>query len=169
MLSSFYYGYAAGQVPSGIIAGKIGGKNLMGFSLIFSSIATLLTHVAANTNIVWLIAVRIMLGLLLSANYPAAMVLMGYWSYDNENTLLTSIATMGAKIAPVISQLISGYLCDMSWLGGWPLVFYFWGALALTFAPFWIFFVKEKPEADPVTDGTLADTLTRKELSYSVS
>lgn len=167
MLSSFYYGYAAGQVPSGIIAGKVGGKSLMGLSLIFSSIATLLTHVAATTNVALLIAVRIILGLLLSANYPAAMVLMGYWSYDNENTLLTGIATTGAKLAPVISQLVSGYLCDLSLFGGWPLVFYFWGALTLVFAPFWIFCVKEKPE-EPVTDGTLADTLTRKELSYSI-
>ena len=98
MLSSFYYGYAAGQVPSGIIAGKVGGKTLMGLSLIFSSVATLLTHVAATTNVAILIALRILLGLLLSANYPAAMVLMGYWSYDNENTILTGSTYMRTKI-----------------------------------------------------------------------
>ena len=169
LLSSYYYGYAAGQVPGGVLAGKFGGKRIMGISMMISGLATLLTHIAAITQVGLLIFVRIFIGLVAGANYPSAMVLMGYWSYESENTLLVALATTGAKISPVVSQIVSGYLADFEFLGGWPLVFYFWGILACTFVPIWFLSVKEKPDDMPLTDDGLEASLTRKELSLSVS
>ena len=169
LLSSYYYGYAIGQVPGGIVAGKLGGKTVMGLSMIISGILTLLTHVAATAHVVFLITIRVLVGLWSGANYPAAMVLMGYWSYESENTILLALATTGSKIAPVVSQIVSGILADLQFLGGWPLVFYFWGAVTLLFVPFWFLSVKEKPDNESLTEDNLDASLTRKELSLSVS
>ena len=168
-LSSYYYGYAVGQVPGGVLASRFGGKRIMGISMVLSGLATLLTHFAAITHAAVLIVVRILIGLSASANYPAAMVLMGYWSFEHENTFLVALATTGAKIAPVVSQIVSGYLADLPALGGWPLVFYFWGSVTFIFAPIWFFCVKEKPEDFDFDDAILEGSLTRKELSLSAS
>ena len=169
LLSSYYYGYAIGQVPGGIVAGKLGGKTVMGLSMIISGILTLLTHVAATAHVVFLITIRVLVGLWSGANYPAAMVLMGYWSYESENTILLALATTGSKIAPVVSQIVSGILADLQFLGGWPLVFYFWGVVTLLFVPFWFLSVKEKTDNESLTEDDLDASLTRKELSLSVS
>jgi len=48
IFSSFYWGYIIIHVPGGTLAEKFGGKNVFGFSLLFSSLFTLITPWTAN-------------------------------------------------------------------------------------------------------------------------
>lgn len=63
ILGSFFYGYIITQIPGGYIAGKFGGKLLMGFGILGTAVFTLLTPVAANLGAGYLIAVRVLEGL----------------------------------------------------------------------------------------------------------
>lgn len=63
ILGSFFYGYIITQIPGGYLASKIGGKLLMGFGIFGTSVFTLLTPLAANLGVGYLIAVRALEGL----------------------------------------------------------------------------------------------------------
>lgn len=63
ILGSFFYGYIITQIPGGYLASKIGGKLLLGFGIFGTSVFTLLTPLAANLGVGYLIAVRALEGL----------------------------------------------------------------------------------------------------------
>ena len=63
ILGSFFYGYVISQIPGGMLAEKYGGKWVFFFFLLLSTIATVLTPVAATISPYVLIAVRIICGL----------------------------------------------------------------------------------------------------------
>lgn len=63
ILGSFFYGYIITQIPGGYLASKIGGKLLLGFGIFGTSLFTLLTPLAANLGVGYLIAVRALEGL----------------------------------------------------------------------------------------------------------
>ena len=56
--------------------------------------------------------------------YPSNHALWGHWAPVLERTWLFSLATAGANIAYFSFYIISGYLCDSSFLGGWPSAVY---------------------------------------------
>lgn len=55
----------------------------------------------------------------------------------------------GAQLGTVFAMPISGLLCDSEFLGGWPSVFYVFGALACVWFIFWMFLVHKTPADDP--------------------
>ncbi|OWK57704.1 Sialin [Lonchura striata] len=63
ILGSFFYGYIITQIPGGYLASRIGGKLLLGFGIFSTSVFTLLTPLAANLGVGYLIAVRALEGL----------------------------------------------------------------------------------------------------------
>lgn len=63
ILGSFFYGYIVTQIPGGYLASKIGGKLLLGFGVFGTSAFTLLTPLAADLGVGYLIAVRALEGL----------------------------------------------------------------------------------------------------------
>ena len=64
VLSAFFYGYAATQIPCGMIADKFGGKRLMFFGLALMSLLTLLTPIiTVSGGIIALFVIRVIEGL----------------------------------------------------------------------------------------------------------
>jgi MFS family permease len=57
ILGSFYIGYILTQLPGGMLAGKYGGKQLLGWSMLFCAFATVITPFAARTSVILLIFV----------------------------------------------------------------------------------------------------------------
>ena len=53
----------ATPLPGGILARKFGGKQVFGLGVLFSSLFSLLTPVAARWNVAALIVVRVLTGL----------------------------------------------------------------------------------------------------------
>ncbi|KAG0718359.1 putative transporter slc-17.2 [Chionoecetes opilio] len=53
---------------------------------------------------------------------------------------------------------LAGWLCEMEWLGGWPLPFYVVGAAGLVWYALWVLLVHPTPEEHP--------RITRQELQY---
>ncbi len=61
----------------------------------------------------------------------------------------TTAIYMGSQIGTVLSLSLAGYLCDGSFLGGWPAVFYLLGIIGCLWFIFWAAFVYESPEKHP--------------------
>jgi ACS family sodium-dependent inorganic phosphate cotransporter-like MFS transporter 5 len=55
----------------------------------------------------------------------------------------------GANFGTIVSLPFSGYLCSLTFLGGWPLSFYIFGGLAVVWFVAWIFIVYDTPASHP--------------------
>jgi ACS family sodium-dependent inorganic phosphate cotransporter-like MFS transporter 5 len=63
ILGSFFWGYLLTQVLGGWLAGRYGGKRILGYSMLVTAIATLLTPVASYGSPYGLMALRFINGL----------------------------------------------------------------------------------------------------------
>jgi len=61
--SSFFWGYLLTQIAGGIWADTVGGKTVLGFGVVWWSIATALTPVAAKLGLPFLLVVRAFMGI----------------------------------------------------------------------------------------------------------
>ena len=59
VLGAFFYGYLITQIPGGWLAERYGGKMVYGIGIVMTSVLTLFTPLAAETNVWLLVAVRI--------------------------------------------------------------------------------------------------------------
>ncbi|XP_062427050.1 sialin isoform X2 [Rhea pennata] len=96
ILGSFFYGYIITQIPGGYLASKIGGKLLLGFGIFGTSVFTLLTPLAANLGVGYLIAVRALEGLGEGVTFPAMHSMWSSWAPPLERSKLLSISYAGA-------------------------------------------------------------------------
>ncbi|GLH15176.1 Putative sodium-dependent phosphate transporter [Gryllus bimaculatus] len=76
VLSGFFWGYAAGQLPGGLLAERYGGKLVFGLGVFLTALLTLLTAVAAHAHWSVLFAVRVLEGLAESVTFPAAQAMI---------------------------------------------------------------------------------------------
>ena len=61
-LSSYFWGYAANQIPASYLALKYGGKNVIGISELISGIFTILSPFCANSGYLALSVCRFFVG-----------------------------------------------------------------------------------------------------------
>ena len=62
ILAAFFYGYILTQIPGGWLAERVGGKWVFGVGILMTSVFTLLTPLAAFSNVELLIVVRVLEG-----------------------------------------------------------------------------------------------------------
>ena len=55
----------------------------------------------------------------------------------------------GANFGTVISLPVSGWLCSLEFLDGWPSAFYLFGILGVVWFIFWMLFVYDSPNTHP--------------------
>lgn len=142
VLSAFFLGYVACQIPAGWAAQRIGPRLLLGFALLWWSLMTMLTPIAAHTSFAMLIAVRILMGVGEASMFPGAYALFANWVPAAERSravgLLFSAIPLGTLVALSASGLIGATL-------GWPWIFYIFGTIGIGFAMLWLFAVTDVP------------------------
>lgn len=79
VLGSFFWGYILTELPGGRLAELIGGHRVFGHSMLWASVITLLTPVAAYLHFNALIVLRVMLGFMLGASWPAIHPMTAVW------------------------------------------------------------------------------------------
>ena len=79
VLGCFFWGYILTELPGGRLAELIGGRRVFGHSMLWASLLTLFTPLAAHLNYVVLIVVRVVLGFMLGASWPAIHPLAAVW------------------------------------------------------------------------------------------
>lgn len=56
---------------------------------------------------------------------------------------------IGANFGTVVSLPVSGWLCGLKYMGGWPLAFYIFGVFGIIWFGFWIYYVYDTPSSHP--------------------
>lgn len=79
-LGAFFYGYITTQLIGGIMAAKIGGHWVFGFGILGTSIMTLVTPVMCYQGINYLIASRVIQGVLSGLAFPSVNAIYAKWS-----------------------------------------------------------------------------------------
>ncbi|XP_064653170.1 sialin-like [Lineus longissimus] len=149
ILAAFYYGYIITQIPGGLLAERYGGKWPFGIGVLATGVLTLLSPIVAKTSVYLFIALRVAVGLCEGLTFPSIHSMMGKWVPPLERSRLVSLAYSGMQIGVVVSQPISGLLCQYGFAGGWPSVFYVFGLCACVWFIFWCFLVYDSPYTHP--------------------
>lgn len=90
--------------------------------------------------------------------FPAMHMLLGRWTPSQERTILASVIYSSCYLGTVIAQPVTGWLCDSSFLLGWPSSFYIFGITGTVTSILFAIFVYESPEAHP--------TISNEERAY---
>ena len=162
-LSSFYWGYALGQIPGGRLANRHGAKKIFGLSILVPSILTLFVPIACRTHFALVLLLRALIGLTEAASFPCLYHFFSKWVAPKEKTLMVSSTVSGMYMGEIVGFSLSGILCESSIfiagvsVGGWPSVFYLFGLLGIFWYPFWIYSAYDSPADHP--------TITQEELN----
>lgn len=162
VLSAFYLGYAAMQIPGGWLADKYGSKRVIVVSIVLWSVFTIMTGLA--WSLASLLIIRFLFGLG-EGSYPSSAMKGVAESYARHarpkmTGLMTSSNYVGSFIAPlIIAPLIL-------WLG-WRDVFLSIGAAGILFALFYAFAVPRAPLIqDLQTNNTTQAKVSTRELLH---
>jgi len=137
------------QIPGGWLADRLGGKWLYGGCILLSSVISLLTPTAARIHINLVILLRALSGLGEGVLMPAAHVLLARWSIPKYRSLIVSAVYSGVDTGSVVGLLLSGFLCDHDFAGGWPSVFYVFGAAGCVWSVAWFLLCYNTPLEHP--------------------
>lgn len=83
VLSSFFYGYIMTQLAGGYISSKIGGNLVFGLGIGMTALLTLLTPIAAKTNVYLLVAVRVLEGFFEGVTFPCVRQIKLLYKYNS--------------------------------------------------------------------------------------
>ncbi|XP_076472677.1 sialin-like [Babylonia areolata] len=147
ILSAFFYGYLLIQIPGGWLAGRFGGKKVLGTSLTVVALATVLLPVLARQDYRYVFALRVIMGLASGPIYPSMHALCGRWAPPGERSRITSFSYSGYMIGSITTFILSGYLCAYGFDNGWGSIFYLTGGTCFLWSAAWFWLVADTPES----------------------
>uniref|UniRef100_M3XHC3 Sialin n=2 Tax=Latimeria chalumnae TaxID=7897 RepID=M3XHC3_LATCH len=145
ILGAFFYGYIVTQVPGGYLASRYGGKWLLGGGILLTAIFTLLTPIAADLGVGYLIAVRVLEGLGEGVSFPAMHAMWSSWAPPLERSKLLTISYAGSQLGTVVTLPLSGLICFHL---DWTYVFYIFGSVGLLWFILWSWITSNTPETN---------------------
>ncbi|XP_011300837.1 putative inorganic phosphate cotransporter isoform X2 [Fopius arisanus] len=149
LLSSFFYGYVITQIPFGILAKRFGSKYFLGVGMLINSLFGLLVPISAKWGFGWLVGVRFIQGLGEGPIVPCTHAMLAKWIPPNERSRMGAFVYAGAQFGTVISMPLSGLLSKYGFAGGWPSIFYVFGAVGAVWCVAFLIWVHEDPEQHP--------------------
>ncbi|KAL0841150.1 hypothetical protein ABMA28_014896 [Loxostege sticticalis] len=157
ILSGFYYGYAATQVPGGYLAEKFGGKWTLGIGLLSTALFTFLTPVVIRAGgATWLFILRVLQGMGEGPTMPALMIMLARWVPPHERGFQGALVFGGAQIGNIFGSFMSGILLADG--RDWAYVFYFFGGFGILWFTLWSLLCYSTPNTHPY--------ISKKELAY---
>ncbi|QHO22197.1 Ascorbate transporter [Arachis hypogaea] len=160
--SSFFWGYLLTQILGGIWADKLGGKLVLGFGVVWWSIATILTPIAARLGLPFLLVMRAFMGIGEGVAMPAMNNLLSKWIPVSERSRSLAFVYSGMYLGSVTGLAFSPILIQKF---GWPSVFYSFGSLGSIWFALWL----KKAYSSPTEDPDVAPEEKRLILGGSIS
>ncbi|KAL9234481.1 hypothetical protein vseg_009351 [Gypsophila vaccaria] len=144
--SSFFWGYLLTQIAGGIWADKVGGKLVLGFGVVWWSVATVLTPFAARISLPCLLVARAFMGIGEGVAMPAMNNMISKWIPVSERSRALSLVYSGMYLGSVVGLAFSPILIHKC---GWPSVFYSFGSLGSIWIVLWLAKAFSSPAEDP--------------------
>lgn len=146
VLSSFFIGYMLTQIPASWIVNRYGGRIVLGISLLWWSLVTMVTPLAAMSSLGLLIVVRVAMGVGEAAVTPSLYNLAARWLPPHERARSIAVMIGGIPMGTLAALLLSGWLLEHE---PWPVMFYVFGAAGIVFALFWFRLIYASPARHP--------------------
>lgn len=151
IMSSFFWSYAAFQIPAGWIADKIGQRVTLAGSVLWWSVATAVT--AAAKSVGGLIGARIFMGIGEAGAYPCNTGIAAKWFPDRERGRVTALFDSGTKFGtaftmPLVAWMVAVY--------GWRIPFVVCGIVGLIWVVAWLAYYKDPEKHAYVNQAELA-------------
>uniref|UniRef100_UPI00358F7DEC sialin-like isoform X2 n=1 Tax=Myxine glutinosa TaxID=7769 RepID=UPI00358F7DEC len=146
ILGAFFYGYIVTQIPGGYLADRYGGKLLFGLGITCTWLFTLLTPIAAEMGVFYLILVRFLEGLGEGVTFPTMHAMWAKWAPPLERSQLISFSYAGSYFGTVVALPLSGVLADTL---GWPYIFYICGSVGVFWSLGWYLLAFDSPKKHP--------------------
>lgn len=143
--SSFFWGYLLTQIAGGIWADSIGGKQVLGFGVIWWSLATVATPIAAKVGLPFLLLVRACMGIGEGVAMPAMNNLLSKWVPVSERSRSLALVYSGMYLGSVTGLAFSPSLIHKF---SWPSVFFSFGSLGIFWYLAWQRFASSSPLED---------------------
>jgi MFS transporter, ACS family, solute carrier family 17 (sodium-dependent inorganic phosphate cotransporter), other len=143
------------QVLGGIAADRLGGKAVLGFGVVWWSLATVLTPLAAQASLPVLLGMRALMGIGEGVAMPAMNNMLSRWVPALERSRSLAFVYSGMYTGSMLGLGASpGFIAHF----GWPSVFYVFGSLGILWWLVWTFAASSTPKDDP--------RISASELSY---
>lgn len=95
ILSSFYWGYATGQLPVGWLIQQHGAKLILGCSIFIPAVLTLLIPTVSELSFPLLLFVCALRGLFASGTFPGCYYFFSHWVPKHEKTKMVTTVMGG--------------------------------------------------------------------------
>ena len=162
VLSSFFIGYLFAQIPGSWVTNRYGGRVVLGVSLCFWSLFTLLTPLAAMSSLTLLIVTRIAMGLSEASVTPCLYNLAARWLPPQERARSITVMISGIPMGTLAALVLSGWLLEYF---TWPAMFYIFGVVGIVFAVFWFSLIHATPARHPTISAEERSLLPVSEVS----
>jgi ACS family glucarate transporter-like MFS transporter len=146
VLSAFLIGYAAFQVPAGLLVHKYGTRLVLTFAVLWWGVFTVLTAVVPPTmkgSIIVLVLVRFLLGSGEATMYPATSQFVERWFPRIERGKANGIIFGGVGVGsgltpPLVTAIVLHY--------GWRASFWFSAVVGIVAGAMWYWMARDTPE-----------------------
>ncbi|XP_039312249.1 sialin isoform X2 [Solenopsis invicta] len=145
ILGSFFWGYICTEFPGGRLAEIVGTKRVFGYSMLVSSFITLFVPLSATLGYTMVVALRVVLGFMLGATWPAIQPMTARWIPPTERSKFVS-HMMASSLGAAITMLMCGFLIASL---GWESVFYVTGVIGIIWSVAWFLLVFDSPSQHP--------------------
>ncbi|WP_197339122.1 MFS transporter [Ralstonia solanacearum] len=140
VMSAFFWSYALLQLPAGILADRFGQKKVLGFAVLWWSVATAVTGLA--TGFKSLVGLRVALGVGEAGAYPSNAGITSRWFPKQERATVAAIFDSGSKLGSAIAlPLIAWLLVTFDW----KVTFTVAGSLGIVWSVVWALVFKDSP------------------------
>lgn len=147
MESSFFYGYAASQIPAGVLAAKFAPNKLFMFGVLIAATLNMVTAFALRFHPftdVFVMCLQAVQGLALGVTYPAMHGVWKYWAPPLERSKLATTTFTGSSVGVMIGLPASAYLVSHI---HWSAPFYVFGALGIIWSLLWLYVSGSSPSS----------------------
>jgi MFS transporter, ACS family, solute carrier family 17 (sodium-dependent inorganic phosphate cotransporter), other len=145
VLSSFFIGYMLFMIVGGWLATRVGGRRVLGLSVLAWSLFTLVTPYAALTSLPVLIAARIGMGIGEAPLFPASYEMYSRWVPRSERSRSVALLLSAIPAGTVVGLLVTGWIVGAY---GWPAAFYTFGVVGLAWVILWFLRIENDPASD---------------------
>jgi ACS family hexuronate transporter-like MFS transporter len=149
VIIGFRAAYAIGQAISGPVLDRIGTRNGLSISVLWYSVAAILTPLA--TGLKSLCGFRFLLGLGESANWPGATKAVSEWFPRRERGLAVALFDSGSAVGGAVAPLIVLWLYHA--FGSWRPAFAIPGLLGFAWLIVWRRVYRPPEEHPGISDG----------------
>ncbi|KAI6171261.1 MFS domain-containing protein [Aphelenchoides bicaudatus] len=158
LFAVFFWTNLFTMLVSGSLSDRFNAKYLVLAAITTFSVLSLLSPLLVSIHYYAFLVSRGLMGICESFTFPCMTTIVAHWIPPNERSTAAAIYTSGHQLASLVAVLVSSKLCLFNFLGGWPLVFYFFGICGAFAAAIVVTLVSNRPEESRL--------ISQKELNY---